>query len=72
MRTNLLVDVLQLQHGHAHQAIVARKAVVLHADVQLKVLQLLFVADFAEIAHKNEKCGECQSNPSDDSLSLSL
>lgn len=44
----LLDDVLELQHGHAHQAVVARKAVVLDTDVQLEEVQLLLVADHAE------------------------
>lgn len=46
-RSHLFVDVLQLQHGNADQPIVTRETIVLDADVQLEIFQLLFVADFA-------------------------
>jgi len=46
---HLLHDVFELQNGHAHQSIIPGKAVVLDADVQLEVVQLLLVADHAAI-----------------------
>ncbi|KAG5275753.1 hypothetical protein AALO_G00124180 [Alosa alosa] len=39
--------ILQLQHGHAHRAVLACKAVVLHAEVQLVAIQARLTAQGA-------------------------
>ncbi|GFW47378.1 hypothetical protein TNCV_4536691 [Trichonephila clavipes] len=49
----LLDDVTQLHHGHTHQPILPREAVVLHADVQLEGRGFLLVADDAEKKNKH-------------------
>ena len=44
----LLDDVAQLHDGHADEAILAREAVVLHTDVQLKGVRLVLVPQNTE------------------------
>jgi hypothetical protein len=64
---HLVDDVLQLHYGHADEAVLTGEAVVLHADVQLEVVQLFLVSDGAKkvdlvlkmnmIPKKNEMSG---------------
>lgn len=51
----LLDDVAQLHDGRTHQPVLAREAVVLHADVQLERGRLLLVSDDATDERKSTR-----------------
>jgi ATP-dependent DNA ligase len=55
--THLLDDVTQLHDGHANQAIISGKAVILDADVQFECIQQLLISDDAAVRGKETQKG---------------